>query len=66
MAGLTAVLLITISMVLQNSIITRLQMLEGAADLVMLVLLSWVMLSDRKQRWRYGLVPLIRPVHARQ
>lgn len=55
MAGLTAVLLISISMVLQNSIITRLQMLEGAADLVLLVLASWIMLSDQKSHWQYGI-----------
>ena len=55
MAGLTAVLLLSISMVLQNTIVTRLQMLEGAADLVLLVLLSWVLLSDQKQHWQYGL-----------
>jgi hypothetical protein len=55
MAGLTAVLLISISMVLQNSIVTRLQMLEGAADLVLLVLVSWIMLSDRKHHWQLGI-----------
>ena len=57
MAGLTAVLLISISMVLQNSIVTRLQMLEGAADLVLLVLISWIMLSDQKKPWHWGALP---------
>lgn len=56
MAGLTAVLLLSISMVLQNSIVTRLKMLEGSADLVLLVLVSWILLSDQKRRWQYGLV----------
>ncbi|MBN2045472.1 MAG: hypothetical protein JW757_10665 [Anaerolineales bacterium] len=56
MAGLTAVVLITISMVLQNSIVVRLQMLEGAADLVLLVLVSWVMVSEHKQHWQFGLL----------
>ena len=54
MAGLTAVLLLSISMVLQNSIVTRLHMLEGAADLVLLVLISWIMVSDRKHHWQLG------------
>jgi hypothetical protein len=56
MAGITAFLLIGIAMVLQNSIVTRLQMLQGAADLVLLVLVSWVLLADEKRHWHWGLL----------
>jgi hypothetical protein len=38
MAMVTAVFLLSAAMVLQNSIISRLHMLQGSADLVLLVL----------------------------
>ena len=56
MAGFVGVLLIGTAMVLQNSIVTRLQMLNGAADLVLLVLVSWVLQADEKQHWHWGLL----------
>ena len=43
-------------MVLQNSIVTRLQMLNGAADLVLLVLVSWILQADERQHWQWGLL----------
>jgi hypothetical protein len=56
MAGLIGVLLIGTAMVLQNSIVTRLQMLNGAADLVLLVLVSWILQADERQHWQWGLL----------
>ena len=56
MAGLTAVLLIGTAMVLQNSIVGRLQMLYGAADLVLLVLISWILQSGERRHWHLGLL----------
>ena len=31
-------------------------MLQGSADLVLLVLISWVLLADEKRRWHWGLL----------
>ena len=56
MAGFIGVLLIGTAMVLQNSIVTRLQMLNGAADLVLLVLVSWILQADERQHWQWGLL----------
>ena len=56
MAGLTSVLLIGTAMVLQNSIVSRLQMLYGAADLVLLVLISWILQSGERRHWPLGLL----------
>lgn len=56
MAGITAILLFGTAMVLQNSIVARLQMLQGAADLVLLVLVSWVLLADERRHWHWGLL----------
>lgn len=56
MAGFIGVLLIGAAMVLQNSIVTRLQMLNGAADLVLLVLVSWILQADERQHWQWGLL----------
>ncbi len=56
MAGIVAILLIGTAMVLQNSIVTRLHMLQGAADLVLLVLVSWILQADEKRHWQWGLL----------
>lgn len=47
MANLTAILLISSAMLIQNTIVTQFQLLYGAADLVMLVLLCWILQSDK-------------------
>jgi hypothetical protein len=54
MAMVTAVFLLSAAMVLQNSIISRLHMLQGSADLVLLVLVSWILLANEKGRWLWG------------
>ena len=52
MAKLSALLLLSVAMVLQNTIVTQVQLLYGAADLVLLVLLSWVLQSsEESQLW---------------
>lgn len=56
MAMVTAVFLLSAAMVLQNSIISRLQMLQGSADLVLLVLVSWILLANEKRRWLWGVI----------
>lgn len=56
MARITATILLGMAILLQNSIISRLQMLQGSADLVLLVLVSWVLLADEKNRWHWGLL----------
>ena len=56
MGGIFAVFLFGITMMLQNSIISRLQMLNGAADLVLLVLISWILQADEKRHWQWGLL----------
>jgi cell shape-determining protein MreD len=54
MAGFTAFLLLTITAILQNSVVSQLRMLEGAADLVLLVLLAWILVTEGRQAWIYA------------
>lgn len=44
------------AMMIQNTIITRLNMLYGAADLMMLVLLSWILQVTESNQMRWALV----------
>lgn len=56
MANIIAFILITIAVIVQNTIVTRINLLIGAADLVLLVLLSWVLRSQETNLWKWGLV----------
>jgi len=56
MANLTAGLLLGIALVFQNTVVTQIQLLYGAADLVMLVLLSWILQSEGKPKLWLGLL----------
>ena len=52
MRTLVPLIMFVSAMMIQNSIITRLNMLYGAADLMMLVLLSWILQAEsQKLRW---------------
>jgi hypothetical protein len=55
MVNLTALLLLSVAMVLQNTIVTQVQLLFGAADLVMVVLLSWILHSEEESQLWFGL-----------
>lgn len=46
--------LMLIAILLQNSIVNQLSMLYGSADLVLLVLITWMLQSDEKQYWVLG------------
>lgn len=56
MALFVPLVLFVSAMLVQNSIITRLNMLYGAADLMMLVLLAWVLQTNETNHWRWGLL----------
>lgn len=56
MRNLVPLILFISAMMVQNTIITRLNMLYGAADLMMLVLLSWVLHTTEGSHWRWGVV----------
>jgi cell shape-determining protein MreD len=56
MANFAALLLISIAVILQNTIVTRINLLVGAADLALLVLLSWVLHSQETNTWKWGVV----------
>lgn len=56
MAILVPFLLFATTMMLQNTIVTRLNMLYGAADLIMLVLLSWILQADETNHWGWGIL----------
>lgn len=56
MRNLVPLILFVSAMMVQNAIITRLNMLYGAADLMMLVLLSWVLHTSEGNNWRWALV----------
>lgn len=56
MANLIALLTLCVAMVLQNTIVTQIQLLYGAADLMMLVLVSWVLLSNKESNLWLGII----------
>lgn len=56
MQTLVPLLMFVSAMMIQNSIITRLHMLYGAADLMMLVLLSWILQATDFRQIRWALV----------
>ena len=56
MANITGILLLSLAMVLQNTIVTQVQLPFGAADLVMLVLLAWVLQSDQDSQLLFGII----------
>lgn len=55
MANLTGLFLITFAVILQNTIVTRVNLLVGAADLALLVLLSWILQSREASFWKWGI-----------
>jgi cell shape-determining protein MreD len=56
MANLIALLLLSVAMIFQNTIVTQVHLLYGAADLMMLVLISWVLLSNQETNLWLGVV----------
>jgi hypothetical protein len=56
MANVIAFIFIAVAVIVQNTIVTRINLLVGAADLVLLVLLSWVLQSQETNLWKWGLV----------
>ena len=56
MANLTALLLLVVAMIFQNTVVTQVHLLYGAADLMMLVLLSWVLQSNRESNLWLGVI----------
>lgn len=56
METILAVLLLGAAAILQNTIVSRINLLVGAADLVLLVLLSWALQTSGRNRWRLGLI----------
>jgi len=60
MVNLTAILLLVVAVVIQNTIVTQVQLLYGAADLVLVTLLSWVLQSnDESQLWLGSIAGLL-------
>jgi hypothetical protein len=56
MANIIAFILLAVAVIVQNTIVTRINLLVGTADLVLLVLLSWVLQSQETNLWKWGLV----------
>lgn len=56
MAKIMPILLLVGAVILQTTIVTRINMLHGAADLVLLVLLGWVLQADEKSHWHWGVL----------
>ncbi|MEN8241800.1 MAG: hypothetical protein ABFS17_07760 [Chloroflexota bacterium] len=53
---LAAFLMLALAAIAQNSVVTRINLLAGAADLVLLVLLSWILQSGEKKPVKWGIV----------
>jgi rod shape-determining protein MreD len=56
MAVFIAGLLLLLSTILQNTIVNHVNLLVGAADLVLLVLISWILQADDTNPIKYGLI----------
>jgi len=54
MSGLIFLLILIFSILLQNSIVNQLSMLYGSADIMLLVLLSWMLHTEERQHWFWG------------
>ena len=54
MSYIVVFFLMVIATLLQNSIVNQVSMLYGSADLVLLVLITWMLQSDEKQYWVVG------------
>jgi rod shape-determining protein MreD len=48
--------LLVLAVILQTTIISRLKLLEGNADLIMLLLAAWVLQEQTKGSWVWGLL----------
>ncbi|MGD8458560.1 MAG: hypothetical protein PVF83_19460 [Anaerolineales bacterium] len=56
MANLIATISILIAVILQTTIVVRINILHGAADLVLLTLVAWVIHEQAKSIFRWGLL----------
>ncbi len=56
MASLIATLSLVLAIILQTTIIVQINMLNGAADLVLLTLLGWVIHEPTDTHWRWGIL----------
>ena len=56
MAVTVAAVLLAASTIFQNTIINRMTLLVGTADLVLLVLLSWMLQADDRNLLKFGLI----------
>lgn len=56
MANLIASLSLFLAIILQMTVVTRVNLLYGAADLVLLVLLAWIIHEKTETHWRWGIL----------
>jgi len=56
MRTFVGILLLLAASLLQVTMMMRIRLLDGAADLVLLTLAPWVLLADGKPDWRWGLM----------
>ena len=68
MSGIVGTLIILISVMLQTAVISRLPLLNGVADLVLLVLTAWILQDETKQLWIWvllagGMVAVVSGLH---
>lgn len=56
MANLFSAILIISASILQGTLVTRIKLLQGHADLVLLVIVAIILQEDLKPDWRWGLL----------
>jgi rod shape-determining protein MreD len=56
MAGIVVFLMLLMAAFLQNSIVNQISMLYGSADLVLLVLVTWMLQTEERHYWIAGLM----------
>ena len=56
MSGIVGTSIILISVMLQTAAISRLPLLNGVADLVLIVLTAWILQDETKQLWIWALL----------
>lgn len=56
MSGVVFLIILIFSILLQNSIVNQVSMLYGSADIMLLVLLSWMLHAEERKHWVWGVL----------
>lgn len=55
MATLIAIPILSVLMILQSAVVSRLSLLQGSADLILLVIIAWALQERVKSAWQWSI-----------